>query len=117
MPEDRAPAVQSCRNFGMSTLGLILQRNAAWWPDRDAFVCGDRRLSYRGLYDRGSRLASALEKIGVVKQDRIGMLSTNSVEYFEVFAAAEIAGFIATPISFRAAPPEIEHLVSDSGTS
>jgi acyl-CoA synthetase (AMP-forming)/AMP-acid ligase II len=101
----------------MSTLGQILQRNATWWPDRDAFVLNDRRLSYGQLYARGARIASALEKAGLSKQDRIGMLSTNSIEYFEFFAAAEIAGFIATPISFRAAPPEIEHLVNDSGTS
>lgn len=109
--------VQTCRNYGMDTLGRILRRNAVWWPDRDAFVMGDRRLSYAGLYDRGSRLAAALEKLGARKQDRIGMLSMNSIEYFEFFAAAEIAGFIATPISFRAAAPEIEHLVTDSGTS
>jgi acyl-CoA synthetase (AMP-forming)/AMP-acid ligase II len=108
---------QVCRNYGLTTLGQILKRNAAWWPDRDAFVLGERRLSYRALYDHGSRLAAALEQLGAVKQDRIGMLSTNSLEYFEFFAAAEIAGFIATPLNFRAAPPEIEYLVSDSGVS
>lgn len=105
------------RNYGMDTLGHILRRNAVWWPDRDAFVMADRRLSYGALYDRGSRLAASLEKLGAIKQDRIGMLSMNSIEYFEFFAAAEIAGFIATPISFRAAAPEIAHLVNDSGTS
>jgi acyl-CoA synthetase (AMP-forming)/AMP-acid ligase II len=108
---------QTCRHYGMPTLGAILERNAIWWPQRDAFVLGEKRLSYAALYARGSQLASALEKLGLRRQDRIGMLSANSVEYFEYFAAAEIAGFIAAPFSFRAAPPEIEHLVTDSGTS
>lgn len=108
---------QTGRHYGLPTLGAILSRNATWWPDRDAFVLGDKRLTYGSLYFRGSRLAAALEKLGLPKQARIGMLSTNSIEYFEFFSAAEIAGFIAAPFSFRAAPPEIEHLVTDSGTS
>ncbi|HEY6869249.1 MAG TPA: AMP-binding protein, partial [Novosphingobium sp.] len=115
MTDPNSTLVQPCRNYGMTTLGRILERNAVWWPDRDAFVLGDRRQTYRTLYDRSSRLAAALEGIGTLRQDRIGMLSTNSIEYFEFFSAAEIAGFIATPVSFRAAPPEIEYLVSDSG--
>jgi acyl-CoA synthetase (AMP-forming)/AMP-acid ligase II len=107
---------QTCRHYGMTTLGAILQRNATWWPERDAFVMGAQRLTYAALYERGSRLAAALEELGVRKQDRIGIVSANSIEYFEFYAAAEIAGFIAAPFSFRAAPPEIEHMVTDSGT-
>ena len=105
-----------CRNFAMRTIGEILLRNANWWPERDAFVLGDQRLTYRQLYQRGSRLASALEKRGFVRQDRIGIISTNTLEHFELFTAAEIAGFIAVPLSFRAAPPELQYLAADSGT-
>ncbi|WP_147158768.1 class I adenylate-forming enzyme family protein [Novosphingobium sediminis] len=117
MPQTRSIHPHPCRNFGMRTIGEILLRNANWWPERDAFVLGDQRRTYRDLYLRGARLASALEKRGVVRQDRIGMVSTNSIEHFEFFAAADIAGFIAVPLSFRAAPPELEYLVVDSGTS
>ena len=108
---------QPCRHLGLPTIGTLLERNALWWPGRDAFVMDERRLSYGALYDRGCRLGSSLEGLGVRHQDRIGILSANSIEYFEVYAAAEISGFIAAPFSFRAAPPEIEHLVTDSGTS
>lgn len=100
-----------------TTLGQILERNARWFPDRPAFVLGDDRLTYRQLYQRGSRLASALEKAGVVQQARIGILSQNSLEHFEIFAAGDIGGFISAPVSFRAAPPELEWLLTDSGAT
>lgn len=115
-PTPQTQPQQVCQHHGLRTIGSLLERNARWWPDRDAFVLDDRRLTYADLYSRGSRLAAALEGLGVAGQDRIGIVSPNSCEYFEVYAAAEIAGFIAAPFSFRAAPPELEHMVVDSGT-
>jgi acyl-CoA synthetase (AMP-forming)/AMP-acid ligase II len=101
----------------VKTLGQLLERNAWWYPDRDALVMDGERRSYADLYARASMLASALEKTGLPRQARIGVISQNSIQHHEIFAASDIGAFITAPVSFRAAPPEMEWLITDSGAS
>ena len=98
----------------MKTVGELIERNAAFYPDHTAFVLDAARLSYGDYARRVRRLASALHTLGLQRQDRIGVLSTNSIEYFEIYGACEWAGFIAALYNFRSAAPEIIHLVRDS---
>ena len=99
------------------TLGQLLERNAIWYPQRDAFILGEERRNYADLYARGSMLASALEKAGIGRQARLGVISQNSIQHHEIFAASDIGTFITAPVSFRAAPPEMEWLINDSGAA
>lgn len=99
----------------MKTIGDLLRRNAVTFADRSAFVFGDQRLSHGDLYARSSQLASAIERTGTPRQSRIAILSANNIEYFEIYGACEIGAFIATPVSFRAAGPEVQHILTDSG--
>jgi len=98
----------------MKTVGELIERNAAYYPDRDAFVLDPRRLSYRQYAQRSRQLASALYGLGLRRQDRVGILSTNSLEYFEAYGACEWAGYILALYNFRSAAPEIAHVIGDS---
>jgi acyl-CoA synthetase (AMP-forming)/AMP-acid ligase II len=92
----------------------MLAENAYRLPHETATVCGDRRISFLDHFTHSRRLASALARLGVRRQDRIAILSKNRPEYIDIFGAAQLAGFIATTVNFRLAAPEIEYVLRDS---
>ncbi|WP_252716930.1 AMP-binding protein [Herbaspirillum sp. B65] len=98
----------------MATLGYALERNARLYPEHLALIYGEQRLTYRALYERASRLASALANVGLKKQDRVSMLAMNCSVYLEYYAAAELSGIIAAPVNFRLAAAEIEYMLNDA---
>src|SRR3984893_8796774 len=98
----------------MRTAGEILERNARNFPDREAYVCGDRRLSHAQWFDRAKRLAGGLYKLGLRRQDRVAILAMNCLEFYETYAAAEAGGDIAAPVNYRLAPAETSYLLRDS---
>ena len=98
----------------IETLGDILRNNAYKFPQEIAYIYGDRRISFREHHDRAKRLASALYRIGLRPQDRLSILSQNSMEFMEIFGACELAGYIAATVNFRLAAPEIKYILTDS---
>jgi acyl-CoA synthetase (AMP-forming)/AMP-acid ligase II len=98
----------------MRTIGELIERNERLYPNREALVCGDRRLTYGQWADRARRLADGLHQLGLRRQDRVGILSMNNPEYMELFAAGDWAGYIVATVNFRLAAPEIEWLINDS---
>lgn len=101
--------------YGDSTLRQMLERNARWYGDRPAFVADGRSITHGEFLSRSRRLASALNRAGVGFQDRVGLLSMNSIEMSVGYGACEYAGFIAATVNFRLAPPEMAHVIRDSG--
>ncbi|MDR5777321.1 MULTISPECIES: AMP-binding protein [unclassified Caballeronia] len=98
----------------MQTLRDIISRNEHFYPDLDAYVDGDRRLTHAQFAGRARQLASALNELGVRHQDRVAVMSTNRLEYIELYGACEWAGYILTHVNFRLAAPEVLYILSDS---
>ena len=99
----------------MLTVCDIFERNARYFPERDAFVCDGRRLSHAQYASRSRRLASSLQKLGLRRQDRFAILAMNCLEYYEAYAAAEYGATILVPVNYRLAGPEIVHVIRDAG--
>ena len=89
------------------TLGDLLERNARFAGDGLAYDDGARQLTHAAFFARVQRLAAALEQRGCAHQDRVAMLSMNSIEYFEFYGACELAGFMAATVNYRLALPEM----------
>jgi acyl-CoA synthetase (AMP-forming)/AMP-acid ligase II len=98
----------------MRTAGEIIERNARNFPDREAYVCGDRRLSHAQWFDRAKRLAGGLYRLGLRRQERVAIFAMNCLEFYETYAAAEIASFICAPINYRLAAAEVTYMMRDS---
>ena len=98
----------------MYTLGDIPYKGARLFPDHEAVVFEDTRLTYRELNDRVNRLANALKEMGCTKSDRLAVLTENTHKYLEVYFAASKLGTSVTPLNFRLADPEIIHIANDS---
>ncbi|HEY1839126.1 MAG TPA: AMP-binding protein [Mycobacterium sp.] len=90
------------------TLGDIVTDNAVHFPDVVAYRHGQRSVTHAQLRDRAVRLVSAMAAAGVRRQDRIAVLSRNSIEFGELNAAAQLSGIIMATINFRLSAPEME---------
>lgn len=96
------------------SLNHLLETNAQRFRDTPAWVLGEHQLTHGQLLGRARRLASALQRSGMRKQDRVAVLSMNSIELAEALAAAQCSGIIIAPINFRLAPPEMRYIINDA---
>src|SRR5271163_2381312 len=90
------------------TLGDIVSDNAVRFPDVVAYRDGHRGITHAQLRDRAVRLVSAMAAAGVRRQDRVAVLSRNSIEFGELNAAAQLSGIILATINFRLSPSEVD---------
>jgi acyl-CoA synthetase (AMP-forming)/AMP-acid ligase II len=98
----------------MYTLGDIPRKSALRFPDKEAVVFEDARLTYRKLNNRVNRLSNALSKIGLKKGDRVTVLAENTHKYLETYFAAAKMGISVTPLNFRLSDEELIHIVNNS---
>jgi acyl-CoA synthetase (AMP-forming)/AMP-acid ligase II len=89
------------------TLGDVVTDNAVRFPDVVAYRHGHRIVTHAQLRDRAVRLVSAMAAAGVKRQDRIAVLSRNSIEFGELNAAAQLSGIVMATINFRLSPSEM----------
>ncbi len=101
----------------MYTLGDIPRKSALNFPDKEAIVFEQTRLTYEKLNHRINRLANALAKMGCRSGDRLTVLAENTHKYLEVYFAAAKMGLSVTPLNFRLSDDEIIHIVNDSEAS
>ena len=95
-------------------VGDISAREAGRRPHKEAIVdpVRGRRVSYAELERRVSALAHAFAADArIAPGDRIVILATNCVEYFEVYFAAARAGVIAQGLNWRLAADELAKII------
>jgi len=83
-------------------------------PDREAVVCGDRRLTYAGIDERANRLASVLAAEGVGAGDAVGLYLHNSTEYLEGMLAAFKLRAVPVNVNYRYVADELRYLFDDA---
>src|SRR5438093_1055437 len=82
----------------------LLENGARLWPDREALVCGEQRLTYGRLDAAANRLAHALQESGVARGDRVMIILENSVE-----AVVSIFGALKAGAVFMMLHPGFKH--------
>lgn len=97
---------------GTTTVGLIFAERARRDQNRIATEFRGRTFTYGELNDRVNRLANVLLAKGISHQDRIGLLSHNSIEYLEVIMAAAKIGAIVCCQNWRLSPTELTHCIN-----
>ncbi|MGW5875567.1 acyl-CoA synthetase [Nocardiopsis terrae] len=83
-------------------------------PDRIALVAGPRRLTYRALDERSTRLARHLVATGVRPGENVAILSFNRAEWVESFLGVLRAGAVPVNVNYRYVAGELRHVLSDS---
>ena len=85
------------------------ERIAAHFPELGATV------SYGALADRANRAAQWLIGLGLQPGEGIALLLDNRPEFLELAQATRDAGLYYTPLSIHLRPPEVAHVLRDSG--
>lgn len=89
----------------------FLQIATAICPDRDCTVFEGRRFTFAQLNARVNQLRGALERVGLGKGDRIGMVSVNRNECVEAYFATAKLGGIFVPLNYRAKAEELAYMI------
>ncbi|MDQ1507938.1 MAG: 3-oxocholest-4-en-26-oate---CoA ligase [Actinomycetota bacterium] len=83
-------------------------------PEREALVCGDRRLTYAALDERANRLAHHLAGAGVGPGDHVAAYLYNGTEFVETMLAAFKLRAAVVNVNYRYVPAELAYLLADS---
>ena len=97
-------------------LTQCLHRTVQSHPERVATICGNRQHNYRQYADRVARFAGALQRLGMARGDRVGMLAFNSDRYLEFYYGTWWAGGAVNPVNFRWSATEIAYSLDDCDT-
>jgi len=85
------------------------------FPDREAIVEGDRRLTYRELADMATCIAGSLTSLGVNRGDRVAVGMRNTLDHVAVFFACQLLGAGIVPFNIRMEPEGVSYIIQDSG--
>jgi len=85
------------------------------YPEREAVVDGDLRLTYAQFLDRCDRWSSALQRLGVRQGDRVAYIAPNTHAQLESFYAVPQIGAVLVPINYRLIADDFAYLISHSG--
>ncbi len=91
-------------NFQPLTPLTLLERAAAVYPDQLAVVHGNARYSYRQLYDRSRRLASALARRFIGPGDTVSVMLSNTPPMLEAHYGVPMTGAVLHSINTRLDP-------------
>ncbi len=90
-----------------------LAETARLFPDREAVVCEDNRISWRELDTRVARMARGLLSLGVRAGDFVVLQLPNSLAYLVAFYGALRIGAVVVPTNPRYQTRELAHILRD----
>ncbi|QDF39360.1 long-chain fatty acid--CoA ligase [Bradyrhizobium symbiodeficiens] len=94
----------------------LIDRNAAFSPDKTAIAFADERLSYAAFAARIEHTATALkQELGVGRGDRVAILSLNRPDYLVLLYACARLGAMLVPLNWRLAVAEQLFILTDAG--
>ena len=86
-------------------------------PAAEAIVeIGGERINYRQLWDRSARVAGGLRAVGIERGDRVAIRLGNGLDWCLAFFGVQMAGAVVVPVNTRFTEPEVEYVVTDSGS-
>lgn len=96
-------------------LADLIDRNAAFAPDKVALKFQGEAWCYGLLASRVAALAKALKsQLGVHRGDRVGVLAMNHPDYLVLLYACARLGAMLVPLNWRLAVPEQVFILSDA---
>ena len=101
-------------NFQALTPLSFIERSAKVFPNHPAVVYGEIQYSWRELFDRTIKLASALTKFGIKRGDTVSILSANTPEMIEAHFGVPMSGAVLNTINTRLDSETIGYILNHS---
>jgi fatty-acyl-CoA synthase len=92
------------------------RRTRRLYPEREAVVDGDLRLTYEQFFTRCDRWSAALQALGVKQGDRVAYIAPNTHAQLESFYAVPQTGAILVPVNYRLTADDFVYLINHSGS-
>jgi fatty-acyl-CoA synthase len=86
------------------------------YPEREAVVDGELRLTYEQFFSRCDRWSAALQMLGVNQGDRVAYIAPNTHAQLESFYAVPQIGAVLVPINYRLTADDFVYLINHSGS-
>ena len=94
----------------------FLRRARKLYPDYEAVVDGDTRLTYAQFGSRIDRWSAALQALGVSRGDRVAYIAPNTLANLEGYYAVPQAGATIVPCNYRLTADDFVYLIEHSGS-
>ncbi len=98
----------------MINWSCILEHNAEWFPEKEAIIFNDRRLTYSEVKKRVDSLAQGLLEMGIEPGSTVAILLYNCSEFLEITFAVNRIGAFWLPLNFRLTPKDFEFILEHS---
>ena len=92
------------------------RRTRKLYPEREALIDGDLRLTYEEFFLRCDRWSSVLQTLGVSQGDRVAYIAPNTHAQLESFYAVPQIGAVLVPINYRLTADDFAYLINHSGS-
>ena len=96
------------------TIYDMIVRNADLYPEKEALVDRERRITFRAYRELCDRYAAGLSDEGLKTGDRIAVISGNSDDFLVLCGAAAKIGAIVVPVNWRLSEEEIAYILADT---
>jgi len=98
------------------TLPHLLERAGQLFPKEEIVTRlpnrSLHRYTYGDFYKRSRKLASALQKAGLQRGDRVATLSWNTYAHLEAYFGVPVAGGVLHPLNLRLHPSDIAYIIN-----
>lgn len=91
----------------------MLETSRDKYPDAEAVVFKEQRLTYDQLWANVQQTAARLIQEGVNRNDRVGVMLTPSIPLVETLYAISLAGGVFVPIHHNLLDDQVSHILSD----
>ena len=105
---------QNPANFVPLTPLTFLDRIKDVYPDYEALIYKKRIYTWRQVYERCTRFASALSKIGIGKGDVVSVMAANTPELFESHYTVPMTGGVVNTINTRLDARTVSYILDHS---
>lgn len=112
-----SPTINSSNQIAYArqhALGDIPRRTAHRFAHKTAIIDGDTRLTFTELNEAIDRTAAALDHRGIIKGDRVALLSHNCWQFAVLSYATARIGAILVPVNFMLGGDEIAFILDHS---
>ena len=93
----------------------LLQSGLTSAPEQTIVYADKKRLTYRDLAERVSRLASGLASLGIQRGNTVGVMDWDTHRYLECFFAIPMMGAVLRHINPRLSPEQILYTINHAG--
>tara|TARA_Y100000768_G_scaffold366252_1_gene328243 strand:+ start:745 stop:2370 length:1626 start_codon:yes stop_codon:yes gene_type:complete len=101
-------------NFVPLTPLSFLDRIKDVYPDYDALIYQDKKYTWKQVYERCTKFASALTKIGVGEGDVVSIMAANTPELFESHYSIPMTGGVINTINTRLDTRTVAYILDHS---